>query len=357
MGLIRLILAITVVIGHSSSIFGLNFIGAQLAVEVFFIISGFYMALILGEKYNSKSTFITNRLLKIFPTYWVVLILCAIYELFNLFFHYQTNQISEFFKPDNHLNLSLILLFIFNNLFIFGQDLILFFGLNINKSTLFFTPNFREHQPPLYDFMLIPQAWSLALELTFYLIAPFINKLKTKWLLLIMTISFSLRIYIYSLGYRNDPWTYRFFPNEIFFFVSGILAYRLYRYIKKINISCALCNFLFVLYIIYLSTYQFIPNENLKEFFLFFATILSLPFIFHKTKNQKYDRFIGELSYPVYISHFLIINTITHFTNLNHDYLGLVATIVSIILAVLLTHMVINPIDRIRQKRLAVSNV
>ena len=48
MGLLRLILAISVVIWHSSPIFGISLVGGQAAVQAFYIISGFYMALILN---------------------------------------------------------------------------------------------------------------------------------------------------------------------------------------------------------------------------------------------------------------------------------------------------------------------
>ena len=79
MGILRFILAITVVIAHSSSVFGCNFVGAQIAVQAFYIISGFYMALILNEKYvgvnGSYKLFISNRFLRLYPIYWTVLLL------------------------------------------------------------------------------------------------------------------------------------------------------------------------------------------------------------------------------------------------------------------------------------------
>ncbi len=53
MGLLRIILAISVLISNSTPNFGLKFIGGVMAVETFFIISGFYMSLILNEKYSS----------------------------------------------------------------------------------------------------------------------------------------------------------------------------------------------------------------------------------------------------------------------------------------------------------------
>ena len=82
MGTIRLILATAVIIFHSSSIFGIQSVGGQIAVQAFYIISGFYMALILNEKYiginNSYKLFISNRFLRIYPIYWIVFIITII---------------------------------------------------------------------------------------------------------------------------------------------------------------------------------------------------------------------------------------------------------------------------------------
>ena len=50
MGIIRLILAIAVVIVHTEEpIFGFEFVRGLVAVQAFYIISGFYMAMILNE--------------------------------------------------------------------------------------------------------------------------------------------------------------------------------------------------------------------------------------------------------------------------------------------------------------------
>src|ERR1700747_2964117 len=79
MGIIRFLLAISVVIHHCGPLFGIyHLIGGQIAVQSFFIISGFYMSLILNEKYvginNSYRLFITNRFFRLFPIYWTVLL-------------------------------------------------------------------------------------------------------------------------------------------------------------------------------------------------------------------------------------------------------------------------------------------
>ena len=354
MGLIRLLLAISVIAAHSSSIFGLNFIQGQMAVEVFFMISGFYMALVLTEKYNKKSDyklFISNRFLKVFPTYWLVLILCIIYQLIFLFLNPSSPKIFTLFNPIYHLNPISFLFSLIPNFTIFGLDLTFFFGLNPTTGSLFFTSHFQDFQPPLYDFNFIVQAWTLSLELTFYLIAPFLNKFKNKFLFLIMTLSLGLRLFLYSRGLNHDPWNYRFFPNELIFFAAGILMYRLYLKIKtkswnKLSLYC------FIFYISYLTSYQFLPYERTKQLILFIFSFFFIPFIFNLFKNNKIDRFIGELSFPVYISHFLIIDMLTHFTNISHVFLGSVTTIISITFSIVVLIFFIKPIDRIRQNRI-----
>lgn len=71
MGLFRLVLAFCVVLAH-----GLNLpipaARADVAVQTFYIVSGFYMALVLTEKYRDFSTYFFNRLLRIYPAYFLV---------------------------------------------------------------------------------------------------------------------------------------------------------------------------------------------------------------------------------------------------------------------------------------------
>jgi len=57
MGLLRIILAIAVLVAHSGNLFGLKLTGGTVAVEVFFIISGFYMTMILDKKYTGKGSY------------------------------------------------------------------------------------------------------------------------------------------------------------------------------------------------------------------------------------------------------------------------------------------------------------
>jgi peptidoglycan/LPS O-acetylase OafA/YrhL len=80
MGLLRLFLALGVAAGHAWGNFGLAgepiFIGGR-AVQIFYMISGFLIAMILDGKYANSPRgvwlFYSNRALKIFVPYLVVL--------------------------------------------------------------------------------------------------------------------------------------------------------------------------------------------------------------------------------------------------------------------------------------------
>jgi peptidoglycan/LPS O-acetylase OafA/YrhL len=86
MGSLRLILALSVFLAHTGSLFGVFLVGPSVAVQSFFLISGFYMALVLNEKYKGSGSyylFITNRLLRLLP-YWVVLSVLALFPEVHL---------------------------------------------------------------------------------------------------------------------------------------------------------------------------------------------------------------------------------------------------------------------------------
>src|SRR5947209_17753171 len=94
MGILRMLLAISVLLLHTqdTQLFSL---AGDMAVPAFFIISGFYMALILNEKYigkHSYKVFITNRLLRLYPMYYITTFLMLCFVLLKFFFHIGRND-------------------------------------------------------------------------------------------------------------------------------------------------------------------------------------------------------------------------------------------------------------------------
>src|SRR5580698_4577101 len=78
MGTIRLVLALLVAFGHLSqpdpTTRWWTSSAAIFAVKAFFVLSGFYMALVLDTGYRSRpvSDFYLSRALRLLPAYWFV---------------------------------------------------------------------------------------------------------------------------------------------------------------------------------------------------------------------------------------------------------------------------------------------
>ena len=358
MGLLRLILALNVVIAHSGTLFKLVSVGGMIAVEVFFMISGFYMSLILNEKYatqkNAYSLFMSNRLLRLFPTYFLVLLLTVLFSILTLKFFNNGFELSFFLENIKHLNIFSFIFLIFSTIFILGQDLFLFTTLNESTSSLIFSSNFLAEKFQMYKFLFIPQAWTLSLELMFYFMAPFLVKRKSPILLLIIFLSLGARIWAYAHGLNSDAWLYRFFPFEIMFFLLGILSYKIYKKYENSKIPLNIKIIIPVVLLSYIILFQYIPVEfYIKQWFLYLVMIFAIPFLFIITKSMKLDRELGELSYPVYISHILIISALSlFFTGEKPKYFCLLAIIFSIAFSVLIIKLLINPIEKFRQARL-----
>lgn len=279
-------------------------VGGNIAVEAFFMISGFYMELVLTTTYRSASgrpltlLFWTSRMLRIYPAYWIVV-------AFVLAFLAATrpsmwDEAVSSFGPGGAAYL------VATNLMIFGQDLAFWIGRS--ESGWHLTTNaVAGPGPTLMQFLLDPPSWTLGLELTFYLLAPLLTRLSSPWLLAIAAASAFTRAAAYvRFGLYNDAFLYQFFPFESMYFVLGMVAFRLYR--SDFVLHGSLGVVLYLAFLGYLLGIRFIPRPLLTEkvvldvalFGLLFAT---LPSIFSLSKNWRVDRLIGELSYPIYLCH------------------------------------------------------
>ena len=363
MGLLRLLLAISVVIAHSAPIFGLKMVGGQIAVQAFYMISGFYMTLVLTEKYpsgkGSYRLFLSNRLLRLFPIYWVVLILTA---LLSIGLGIQSNgsfwlKFQPYINHYDSLSAFQLTVLSLSNIFLLGQDWLMFFGLNVTNGMFFFTPNFWDTDPQIYQFFLVPQAWTIGVEITFYLIAPFLVR-RNRWVVVaVILLSFLIRILLASQGMKDDPWSYRFFPNELMFFMLGTVAYWGYKRIEKLDISPRL---LFIPLLIVIVNTLFLeqvhfPYKSVCYLAVFF---LALPFIFLFSRRRRFDQEIGELSYPVYMCHMLFVMVAGKFSFLTNIVgNGLFVTIAAIGFSIILKKFIADPVEKLRQRRVRQSLV
>lgn len=358
MGIVRLLLALSVVAAHSTEIAGFSLVGGRIAVQMFYIISGFYMSLILSEKYigqGSYRIFIVNRFLRLYPVFWavcIVALICAgvLLLLSNGEYAGVLQPYLDYLRSGGAISLWSWAVLLGSNIFLFGQDAIMFLGMHTDSGNLFFVRNFLTTDPKVYHFLLIPQGWTIGVELLFYVIAPFIVRKNIRLILGIIAVSLCLRWYLYSLGLDHDPWTHRLFPLELAFFLFGTVAYRVYTSVKEKVLSPFILPGSLLVVIVGIIVFPFISGQ-FKEllYFGFFAALL--PFMFMSTNQMKWDTAIGELSYPVYISHLFVQSILIFMPFYKGEIRGALLALSSIAFAVILNIVITKPIERLRKTR------
>ena len=296
------------------------------AVQCFFVISGFYTALILAETYPEGhwKQFYLNRFLRIYPAYWLVLGVTALgfavnAGLGNVFRSFHSFQYWQHWR--HLLSWKTALSMAISNLFLIGHDWTIFLKIDGSSGELHFTKWYLadEFQPRFL--LALPQAWSLAIEVFFYLLAPLLAKRSMKTLFTVVVGSLVLRYWLDAQGLEPAPWSYRFFPSELAFFGAGMLSYRFYQFthrkpawerwaspLAKISLLgfLALCS-------LQASWVNRLSLNRPEGFLFFFCLVFAVPLFFWISKDSRMDRKIGELSYPVYLVHWGVISALNSF--------------------------------------------
>ena len=354
MGTLRLVLAISVAYAHAGSFLGFPLVPADTAVQIFYVISGFYMALVLNEKYlpekSSYRVFIASRFLRLYPIYATVLLLTLVPIILVATFSARDPHFLAAWRSVGPLDWWSTAFLVGSQIILLGQDWAYF--LSLENGGLAFTPNYLLDAHPLYQLLVIPQAWTLGVEFSFYLIAPFIVRRSRAVIVSILAISLSMRVVLQVLfGLEGDPWSFRFFPSELALFLVGALGYRVYRRTgiqpnaEQYTLFCAA---VFVGAALLFNRWDGAPRIA-AVCFLVIACLL-VPRLFKLSKANVLDRHLGELSYPIYISHITAI-WFAHFlfpsqTVLIRGSLALFGTV----MASLALYLVIDrPVDRWRQ--------
>jgi peptidoglycan/LPS O-acetylase OafA/YrhL len=350
-GLIRLILALAVVLNHSKPIHGYFVIPSNAAVTLFFMISGFYMALVMTEKYTGPNRirgFYSNRILRLYPMY---LISVALMLGVQSYLHHRTrgDYTSAWQGDYAMLPWSAKLPLLLPNIALVGSDIPWMFHYG-RKSGWHFSlgPGSRDAPDAVRtgQYLLIPPAWSIGFELWFYLLVPFLVVWRTRSLVVLALISLAVRL---ALEW-NAPWSsYFFFPANLCFFVWGMLAYRIYRSKSYVKVATQRrVNLVFLVVAMAIIFRQCIPFYRNYDWGLYLLLGVTLPCLFQASKHWTLDRWIGNLSYPIYLIHASVILFLTVGYRINN---GSIAVLFSTIVALLFLIVVEQPLEHFRQRR------
>lgn len=323
--LIRVFLAIIVFIEHIDVLSQINgflviskIVNAGIAVDSFFVVSGFLIFMSFESSSSIKSYFL-KRIKRILPAYVVVVLFCAF-----LFAFLSSASFGEYF------NFTWIKYVFFNLLF-----------LNFIQPTLphVFENNFMQ--------AINGSLWTIKIEVMFYISVPIIWIFLSRYnkIIVITLIYMGAVVYSELFSFLADKYNTKIFlilekqlPGQLAFFISGALLYYYYNFFHKksfiILIVAILALFLhkfFDLYVIY--------PIALAIVIIYFTSIFK-----YLGNFGKY----GDLSYGIYIWHFPIIQIFIHLNLLNNfPIIGYVSLIFSVFLMAFLSwHFVEKPFLR-----------
>ncbi len=223
-----------------------------LGVEIFFIISGFVIPFSMyskGYKFSKFPEFISKRLIRLEPPYFISIIAVLILDYISTF---SSTYIGNAFNTS-------------------------FLGLIFH---LGYINTFFDYR------WLNPVYWSLAIEFQYYIFIALIYPLfisKNKWS------NYLLFLILISLSFFE---TQGIIIQYFLFFSIGILTF------KKQTDSIKIKEYLIILSLIYIAIL-------IKYNFIFFiASLIPLIFIFFVKNVNIIGKFLGKISYSLYLVHF-----------------------------------------------------
>jgi peptidoglycan/LPS O-acetylase OafA/YrhL len=224
MGLLRFWLAAAVALWHLGFGPGLiqPWLYPSLAVSAFYVISGFYMQLLVSERKAGKGWiggFYASRLLRLFPLYFIFLAASLACVAWSPVFHFEAEAGQRVLATGS---VTTVVYYVLSNLLIFGQEIARFGifdpasgGIYLVSNPLDFAPELRASSMPLMG-----QSWTIALELWFYLLVPVLLVRGTVTVAAMVVLSLAVRLGIYQSGIVDVSWWNSFFPSELGVFLS-----------------------------------------------------------------------------------------------------------------------------------------
>jgi peptidoglycan/LPS O-acetylase OafA/YrhL len=126
---------------------------------------------------------------------------------------------------------------------------------------------------------------------------------------LMIAASLACHALLYAAGTRHVPWDYNFFPPNLYLFMLGSLSFYLFA-TKKLQ---AIVPFgrrtaagMLAVLVAFTFVYRALPGR--LSLAVYIALVVAfMPYVFEWLKASRIDRFIGDLSYPLYIMHYVVL--------------------------------------------------
>jgi peptidoglycan/LPS O-acetylase OafA/YrhL len=262
-----------------------------------------------GKYQGRLGDFYFNRFLRIWPAYFCCLLLSAA-ALFWLAASRQglIGPSAALLHDGLRPKAPGLLLSLLSQLSLIGQDWTHFISVAGDGSLRFDSGSLRQISG-LWRLNLLPQAWTLSIELCFYFLAPWILRAGNKALLAFFLLGMLLRAAIdFSPIAELQPWTLRFLPLELSVFCGGILAWRAGKTEEARALALRYGTLCFRLLLpILISLPYLLPGTSRQRVLLPFLLCALLPLLQFRPAPASWVARLGELSYPLYVVHMLVI--------------------------------------------------
>lgn len=285
---IRGMAAIFVLTRHTNDLWHISFFRSYLAVDLFFVLSGFVIAYAYDEKLRSGSIsvpkFLLIRLIRLYPVYFLSLLLCVLIVIGKAIHH-------------NQLHIEDV------------QEI-----MSVFTTTAFFIPSHSAGSNEL--FTINAPYWSLLFELIiniiYAIIRPFLTDLFLALILLISAMTLvvvSFHEGTLNVGFSWGIWSLvAGFSRSIFGIFLGLLIYRHHTFLNTMLIKTKSISpwFSFIVIAVILAS----PNlDQLNKFIdilsvsVFFPICILVASQGAVTKFQRLLLILGITSYPMYVLH------------------------------------------------------
>ena len=284
-GIYRFVLALNVVVFHILAVPNVG----PLAVYSFFVLSGFLMTLIMHQTYGYTTAgfkkYALNRFYRLYPIYWLLVILALVVVL----------VVGAEFSERFHSAMR------FPNTFS---------SVLANASMIY--PLWK---PSAYPVRISPASWALTIEIIFYLLIGLglSRKKMITWVWFALSMSYflynNLILQLYSFGYGN-------FITASLPFSAGALVFfykdRVNVVLGKLRIGLLPLLVVFAFNTLVAASTGLVGEEGWKISFLctglnlLLSVLLTGQLAETKAKSawlKKWDRELGDLSYPIYLFH------------------------------------------------------
>lgn len=348
LGILRFFLASCVIVFHLTA--QVPNIG-QLSVNLFYVISGYLITLILNESYKFKlKAFAFNRALRLYPTYYVFAILSLLLNLIPIDGVSSSVFHTSWSGGQQPLD-------------IFGNALIFPWAFLSDQSVLSI-PGFLYSDAP--RFRLIPSTWSIGVELVCYAILFLISARSLSLSVITLLASITYHIFIqqssFSTAYNYFPFFAAMLPFSI-----GAIGYFASRSIEskfgKINISYKSQTFsLFILIAIFITNWMWSKSSSdLYTSISYYVNNfigLSAVMLFHGASTpvriKWISKVLGDLSYPMflvqYVAGYIGWQIIGQPDNIRGWNVFVAGYVVSIMLSIVILVIIDRPIQNLRSK-------